>query len=56
VVAGVPIAPGGHVLRASCVGRLALMRLARGEHDDLAAAEPTYLRRSDTEPGKTPPW
>ena len=31
------------------VGRLAALRLARGEHDDLAAAVPRYVRASEVE-------
>jgi tRNA threonylcarbamoyladenosine biosynthesis protein TsaB len=34
---------------AAEVGRLAAPRLARGEHDDLAAAVPSYVRASEAE-------
>lgn len=34
---------------AADVGRLAALRLARGEHDDLAASVPSYIRASEAE-------
>ncbi len=48
-LAGLRILGGPHEVRAAKVARLARARLARGEHDDLASAAPTYVRASDAE-------
>ena len=41
-----------HTVRGREIGRLAMVRLARGEVDDAAGVEPTYLRASDAETGR----
>jgi tRNA threonylcarbamoyladenosine biosynthesis protein TsaB len=52
VFANLRVASDGHAVRAREIGALALARLARGETDDPARAEPTYLRASDAEVGR----
>jgi len=52
VFRGIDLAPHGHEVRAREVGRLAMQRWLRGESDDPAGVEPTYLRLSDAETGR----
>jgi tRNA A37 threonylcarbamoyladenosine modification protein TsaB len=52
VFRGIELAAEGHAVRAREVGLLALDRLRRGESDDPAGAQPTYLRASDAEVGR----
>ena len=53
IFAGLDLAPdAAHAVRAREIGRLAMPRLARGDTEDVAAVEPTYLRASDAETGR----
>lgn len=48
--AGVSVAPMPNVMpRAASVARLGLMRLTRGESDNVMSLEPMYIRRSEAE-------
>ena len=48
--AGVSVAPMSDVMpRAASVARLGLMKLARGESDNVMNLEPMYIRRSEAE-------